>query len=139
MASDDIDATVVRGQPQTPERRGKTLVSNASCTTNRLRGAAVGDAQRDGGSSYGLITTIHSAMNDQPVIDAYHHEDPRAHALGLPVGDPVRPGSGYRAPDPELEADRQAKAIRVPTVNVSVVDLTVRWRDTSAAGDQPRR
>ncbi len=77
MASEaDIDATIVYGVNQARLTGRETLVSNASCTTNcgvpllKLLNEAVG-------LEYASITTIHSAMNDQPVIDAYHHEDLR--------------------------------------------------------------
>src|SRR5690606_31004133 len=77
MASaSDIDATVVMGINHEQLNGAETLVSNASCTTNcgvpllKLLNDAVG-------IDYASITTIHSAMNDQPVIDAYHHDDLR--------------------------------------------------------------
>ena len=77
MASEaDVDATIVYGINQDCLTGDELLVSNASCTTNcsvpllRLLDQAIG-------LDYVSITTIHSAMNDQPVIDAYHHEDLR--------------------------------------------------------------
>ncbi|MDF5809106.1 hypothetical protein P4123_20020 [Pseudomonas aeruginosa] len=74
------------------------------------------------------ITTIHSAMNDQPVIDAYHHEDLRRTRSAFQSVIPVSTGlaRGIERLLPELAGRIQAKAIRVPTVNVSALDITLR-------------
>ena len=110
------------------------LVSNASCTTNcgvpllKLLNEAVG-------LDYISITTIHSAMNDQPVIDAYHDEDLRRTRSAFQSVIPVSTGlaRGIERLLPELAGRIQAKAIRVPTVNVSCLDITLQTaRDTSA-------
>lgn len=135
MASEvDIDATVVFGVNQDCLSGAETLVSNASCTTNcgvpllKLLNEAVG-------LEYVSITTIHSAMNDQPVIDAYHHEDLRRTRSAFQSVIPVSTGlaRGIERLLPELSGRIQAKAIRVPTVNVSCLDITLQTaRDTSA-------
>ncbi|MEX6501871.1 erythrose-4-phosphate dehydrogenase [Pseudomonas zhanjiangensis] len=135
MASEaDIDATVVFGVNQACLSGAETLVSNASCTTNcgvpllKLLNEAVG-------LEYVSITTIHSAMNDQPVIDAYHHEDLRRTRSAFQSVIPVSTGlaRGIERLLPELAGRIQAKAIRVPTVNVSCLDITLQTaRDTSA-------
>ncbi|MGA4603855.1 erythrose-4-phosphate dehydrogenase, partial [Ectopseudomonas hydrolytica] len=136
MASEaDIDATVVYGVNQACLSGRELLVSNASCTTNcsvpllKLLDESVG-------LEYVSITTIHSAMNDQPVIDAYHHEDLRRTRSAFQSVIPVSTGlaRGIERLLPELAGRVQAKAIRVPTVNVSCLDITLQTaRDTSAA------
>ncbi|HEX5841318.1 MAG TPA: erythrose-4-phosphate dehydrogenase [Pseudomonas sp.] len=135
MASEaDIDATVVFGVNQACLTGAEQLVSNASCTTNcgvpllKLLNEAVG-------LEYVSITTIHSAMNDQPVIDAYHHEDLRRTRSAFQSVIPVSTGlaRGIERLLPELSGRIQAKAIRVPTVNVSCLDICLLTsRDTSA-------
>jgi D-erythrose 4-phosphate dehydrogenase len=131
----DIDATVVFGVNQDCLTGSEMLVSNASCTTNcgvpllKLLNEAVG-------IDYVSITTIHSAMNDQPVIDAYHHEDLRRTRSAFQSVIPVSTGlaRGIERLLPELSGRIQAKAIRVPTVNVSCLDITLLTaRDTCAA------
>ena len=130
----DIDATVVFGVNQACLTGSELLVSNASCTTNcgvpllRLLDQAIG-------LEYVSITTIHSAMNDQPVIDAYHHEDLRRTRSAFQSVIPVSTGlaRGIERLLPELSGRIQAKAIRVPTLNVSCLDITLQTaRDTSA-------
>jgi len=136
MASEaDIDATIVYGVNQQRLTGRETLVSNASCTTNcgvpllKLLNEAVG-------LEYASITTIHSAMNDQPVIDAYHHEDLRRTRSAFQSVIPVSTGlaRGIERLLPELAGRIQAKAVRVPTVNVSCLDITLQTaRDTDAS------
>ena len=136
MASEaDIDATVVFGVNQQRLSGAEKLVSNASCTTNcavpllKLLNEAVG-------LEYVSITTIHSAMNDQPVIDAYHHEDLRRTRSAFQSVIPVSTwlARGIERLLPELAGRIEAKAIRVPTVNVSCLDITLQTaRDTTAA------
>ncbi len=130
----DVDATVVFGVNQHCLSGAERLVSNASCTTNcgvpllKLLNDAVG-------LDYVSITTIHSAMNDQPVIDAYHHEDLRRTRSAFQSVIPVSTGlaKGIERLLPELAGRIQAKAIRVPTLNVSCLDITLQTaRDTSA-------
>lgn len=135
MASEsDVDATVVYGVNQQCLSGAERLVSNASCTTNcgvpllKLLNEAIG-------LEYISITTIHSAMNDQPVIDAYHDEDLRRTRSAFQSVIPVSTGlaRGIERLLPELAGRIQAKAIRVPTVNVSCLDITLQTaRDTSA-------
>ncbi|WP_339489649.1 erythrose-4-phosphate dehydrogenase [Pseudomonas sp. EL_65y_Pfl2_R95] len=133
MASEaDADATIVFGVNQHALTGAERLVSNASCTTNcgvpllKVLNKAVG-------IEYVSITTIHSAMNDQPVIDAYHHEDLRRTRSAFQSVIPVSTGlaRGIERLMPELAGRIQAKAIRVPTVNVSCLDITIQTaRDT---------
>lgn len=136
MASEtDIDATVVYGVNQQQLSGRERLISNASCTTNcgvpllKVLNEALG-------IEYVSITTIHSAMNDQPVIDAYHHEDLRRTRSAFQSIIPVSTGlaRGIERLLPELSGRIQTKAVRVPTVNVSCLDITLLVaRDTSAA------
>jgi D-erythrose 4-phosphate dehydrogenase len=135
MASEaDVDATLVYGINHTRLTGHERLVSNASCTTNcgvpllKVLHEAIG-------LEYVSITTIHSAMNDQPVIDAYHHNDLRRTRSAFQSVIPVSTGlaRGIERLLPELAGRVQAKAIRVPTVNVSCLDITLQTaRDTSA-------
>ncbi|MDB6047910.1 MAG: epd [Pseudomonas sp.] len=136
MASEaDVDATIVYGINQQELTGDELLVSAASCTTNcsvpllRLLDQALG-------LEYITITTIHSAMNDQPVIDAYHHEDLRRTRSAFQSIIPVSTGlaRGIERLLPELAGRIQAKAVRVPTVNVSCLDITMQvGRDTDTA------
>ncbi|WP_349572960.1 erythrose-4-phosphate dehydrogenase [Azotobacter salinestris] len=135
MASEhDVDATIVYGVNQQRLTGDERLISNASCTTNcsvpllKLLNEAIG-------LEYVSITTIHSAMNDQPVIDAYHHEDLRRTRSAFQSVIPVSTGlaRGIERLLPELSGRIQAKAVRVPTLNVSCLDITLQTaRDTSA-------
>jgi glyceraldehyde-3-phosphate dehydrogenase type I len=88
------------------------------------------------GIESGTITTIHSAMNDQPVLDAYHHTDLRkTRAAGqsiIPVDTAL--ARGVERVLPAMAGRFSAQALRVPTLNVSAMDLTVQTlRDTDAA------
>ncbi|MEL0169277.1 MAG: erythrose-4-phosphate dehydrogenase [Pseudomonadaceae bacterium] len=135
MASEEaVDATLVYGVNHGSLPSDARLVSNASCTTNcsvpllKLLNEVIG-------LEYVSITTIHSAMNDQPVIDAYHHADLRRTRSAFQSVIPVSTGlaRGIERLLPELGGRIQAKAIRVPTVNVSALDITLQTaRDTSA-------
>ena len=135
VSETDIDATIVYGVNQQQLSGQEILVSNASCTTNcgvpllQLLNEAIG-------LEYVSITTIHSAMNDQPVIDAYHHEDLRRTRSAFQSVIPVSTGlaRGIERLLPELSGRIQAKAMRVPTVNVSCLDICLLMtRDTTAA------
>ena len=122
----DADATVVYGINHDELDGSQRIVSNASCTTNcgvpvlKLLDDAFGIEQV-------VITTIHSAMNDQPVIDAYHREDLRRTRSAFQSVIPVSTGlaRGIERLLPQLAGKVQAKAMRVPTVNVSCLDITV--------------
>lgn len=125
-AQADVDATIVYGINH--ESLGPTdrIISNASCTTNGIVPviAAMDEAF---GIEAGTITTIHSAMNDQPVLDAYHHTDLRkTRAAGqsiIPVDTEL--ARGIERILPQMKARFSAQALRVPTLNVSAMDLTV--------------
>lgn len=125
-AQSDVDVTVVYGINHSALQAGHQIVSNASCTTNAIvpvieaLEAAVGIAS-------GTITTIHSAMNDQPVLDAYHHTDLRKTRAASQSIIPVDTGlaRGLERILPAMAGRFTAQALRVPTLNVSALDLTI--------------
>ena len=102
------------------------ILSNASCTTNCIV-PVIDTLHRAFGIDSAVITTIHSAMNDQPVIDAYHHTDLRKTRSAVQSIIPVDTGlaRGIERILPELSGRFQAQAMRVPTVNVSAIDLSI--------------
>lgn len=125
-AESDVDATVVYGINHEELEAGDRIISNASCTTNCI--VPVLQAVDDSfGISSGVITTIHSAMNDQPVIDSYHNADLRKTRSAMQSIIPVdtQLAKGIERILPGMEGLLRAQAIRVPTVNVSAMDLTV--------------
>ena len=131
-AQADVDATVVFGINHQSLRAEHRIVSSASCTTNGIVPviAALNDAV---GIESGTVTTIHSAMNDQPVLDAYHHTDLRKTRASsqsiIPVDTALALGIDRILP--ELAGRFSAQALRIPTLNVSAMDLTiVASRDT---------
>jgi D-erythrose 4-phosphate dehydrogenase len=125
-AAADVDATIVYGVNHDTLLAEHTIVSSASCTTNcivpviQLLHSAL-DIEA------GVITTIHSAMNDQPVLDAYHHTDLRKTRSAFQSIIPVDTGlaRGIDRILPALAGRFEAQAMRVPTVNVSAIDLSV--------------
>lgn len=134
-AEADVDATVVYGINHRELQAADRIVSNASCTTNGI--VPVIKALQDAvGIENGTITTIHSAMNDQPVLDAYHHTDLRktraASQSIIPVDTEL--ARGVERILPALAGRFTAQALRVPTLNVSALDLTIlTTRDTDVA------
>ena len=132
-AEADIDATVVYGINHRQLSGEHKIISAASCTTNCVVPAikALHDALS---VEAGVITTIHSAMNDQPVLDSYHHTDLRKTRAAFQSIIPVETGlaKGIDRILPELSGRFEAQAMRVPTQNVSAIDLSVQvGRDTS--------
>jgi glyceraldehyde 3-phosphate dehydrogenase/D-erythrose 4-phosphate dehydrogenase len=105
---------------------GERLVSAASCTTNAVV-PLLDLIQREIGIDEVLLTTLHSAMNDQPLIDGYHHPDLRRTRSAMQSIIPVSTGlaRGVERLLPGLAGRVQAKAIRMPTLNVSAIDLTI--------------
>jgi D-erythrose 4-phosphate dehydrogenase len=125
-AQANVDATVVYGVNQQLLTKQASIISGASCTTNCVI-PVIQALHSAVGIEYGLITTIHSAMNDQPVIDAYHHTDLRKTRSSGQSIIPVDTGlaRGIDRILPELTGRFKAQAMRVPTVNVSAIDLSV--------------
>ena len=125
-AEADVDATVVYGINHRDLRADHKIVSAASCTTNGIV-PVIAALDAAFGIEFGTITTIHSAMNDQPVLDAYHNTDLRkTRAAGQSII-PVDTGlaRGVERILPHLGDRFTAQALRVPTLNVSAMDLTV--------------
>lgn len=120
----DVDATVVYGVNQQILKSSDTIISNASCTTNCL--APVAKVLHEKlGIVNGLMTTVHSYTNDQVLTDVYHDDPRRARAAALNMI-PTRTGAAAAVGMvlPELNGKLDGYAIRVPTINVSAVDLT---------------
>jgi glyceraldehyde 3-phosphate dehydrogenase (phosphorylating) len=121
---EDVDATVVYGVNHAVLRASHTVVSNASCTTNCL--APLAKVLNDHvGISAGLMTTVHAYTNDQVLIDVYHKDLRRARSATQSMI-PTKTGaaSAVGLVLPELKGKLDGFAIRVPTLNVSLVDLT---------------
>lgn len=124
--ADDVDATIVYGINQHLLKGDERIVSNASCTTNAV--VPVLDLlHRELGLEQVLLTTLHSVMNDQPLIDGYHHDDLRRTRSAMQSIIPVSTGlaRGVERLLPQLAGRVQAKAIRVPTHNVSAIDMVL--------------
>ncbi len=120
----DIDATIVYGVNDNILTADHKIVSNASCTTNCL--APVAKALHEKlGIVNGLVNTIHAYTNDQRIIDNQHKDLRRARAAAMSVI-PTKTGAAKAVGLvlPELNGKLDGFAMRVPTVNVSVVDLT---------------
>jgi glyceraldehyde 3-phosphate dehydrogenase len=120
----DVDATVVYGVNHKTLKGSHTVISNASCTTNCL--APLAKALNDKlGIVQGLMTTVHSYTNDQVLTDVYHEDLRRARAAALNMI-PTKTGAAAAVGLvlPELNGKLDGFAVRVPTPNVSLVDLT---------------
>ena len=120
----DVDATVVYGVNHKTLRGGHSVISNASCTTNCL--APMVKVLHDKiGVVQGLMTTVHAYTNDQVLTDVYHEDLRRARAATMSMI-PTKTGAAAAVGLvlPELNGKLDGFAIRVPTINVSVVDLT---------------
>ncbi|HEY7811171.1 MAG TPA: type I glyceraldehyde-3-phosphate dehydrogenase [Allosphingosinicella sp.] len=119
-----VDLTVVYGVNHEKLEAGHTIVSNASCTTNCL--APVAKVLNDTiGIERGLMTTVHSYTNDQKILDQIHPDMRRARAAAMSMI-PTTTGAARAVGEvmPELKGKLDGSAIRVPTPNVSIVDLT---------------
>lgn len=128
----DADATVVYGVNDHILTKDMVIVSNASCTTNCLA-PLVKPLHEAIGVERGLMTTVHSFTNDQNVTDVYHKDMRRARAAGMSQI-PTKTGAAKAVGLvlPELNGLLDGFAVRVPTINVSFVDLTfIPKRETS--------
>ena len=132
-AESDVDRTVVYGVNQDQLTAMDRIVAAASCTTNCLVPViqVLDDAL---GVEHGTTTTIHAAMNDQPVIDAYHHQDLRRTRSALHNIVPVDTGlaKGIERLLPHMEGRFSSVAMRVPTMNVSAIDMVVNVRENTS-------
>jgi len=128
----DVDATIVFGVNHTTLKAGHTVISNASCTTNCLA-PMVKPLHEKLGLISGLMTTIHAYTNDQVLIDVYHEDLRRARSATQSMI-PTKTGAAAAIGlvIPELSGKLDGYAIRVPTINVSIVDLSfIAARDTT--------
>jgi glyceraldehyde 3-phosphate dehydrogenase len=130
----DVDATIVYGINQNVLKSSDTVISNASCTTNCL--APLVKPLHDAiGLETGLMTTVHAYTNDQVLTDVYHEDLRRARSATMSMI-PTKTGAAAAVGLvlPELNGRLDGYAIRVPTINVSIVDLSfIASRDTSVA------
>jgi glyceraldehyde 3-phosphate dehydrogenase len=119
----DVDATVVYGVNHNVLKPSHTVISNASCTTNCLAPLVKALNDRIGVAS-GLMTTIHAYTNDQVLTDVYHKDLRRARSATMSMI-PTKTGAAAAVGLvlPELAGKLDGFAIRVPTINVSIVDL----------------
>jgi len=120
----DVDATIVFGVNHQVLKATDTVISNASCTTNCLA-PLVQPLHAKLGLVAGLMTTVHSYTNDQVLTDVYHEDLRRARSATHNMI-PTKTGaaSAVGLVLPELNGKLDGYAIRVPTINVSIVDLT---------------
>ncbi len=128
----DVDATVVYGVNHQTLKASYTVISNASCTTNCLA-PMVKPLHEKIGLVTGLMTTIHAYTNDQVLSDVYHEDLRRARSATMSMI-PTKTGAAVAVGlvMPELNGKLDGYAIRVPTINVSIVDLSfIAARDTS--------
>lgn len=125
----EVDATVVHGYNQQVLRPGHRFVSNASCTTN-CAVPILAILDRHFGVESAVVTAIHSAMNDQPVLDGYHSRDLRRTRSAMHSVTPVETGlaRGIERLLPGLAGRIQAHHLRIPTVNVSTMTFCLRLK-----------
>ncbi|MFT4581336.1 MAG: glyceraldehyde 3-phosphate dehydrogenase [Gammaproteobacteria bacterium] len=131
-AGKDVDATIVYGVNHDVLKASDQIISNASCTTNCLA-PLVKPLHEKIGLRSGMMTTIHSYTNDQVLTDVFHTDLRRARSATqsmIPTSTGAAAAVGLVLP--ELDGLLDGYAVRVPTLNVSLVDLTfVAGRDTS--------
>jgi len=120
----DVDATIVYGVNHQTLKSSHTVISNASCTTNCLA-PLVKPLHEKLGVVQGLMTTIHAYTNDQVLTDVYHEDLRRARSATMSMI-PTKTGAAAAVGLvlPELNGKLDGFAMRVPTINVSIVDLT---------------
>ncbi len=130
FSAEDVDATLICGVNPGALSGNERLLSVGSCTTNAVVPVLSLIAQHFG-VEQAQLTTLHSVMNDQPLIDGYHHPDLRRTRSAMQSIIPVSTGlsRGVERLLPELAGRVHAKAIRVPTLNVSAIDLNLITRE----------
>lgn len=127
--SPDVDATIIYGINEETLTSSDNVVSNGSCTTNCIV-PVIQALDEAFGVQSGTITTIHSSMHDQQVIDAFHPDLRRTRAASqsiIPVD--TRLAQGIERILPKFAGKFEAIAVRVPTINVTAMDLSVTLRD----------
>lgn len=127
------DATIVYGVNHDVLRASHSVISNASCTTNCLAPVAQ-VLHRELGIENGLMTTVHAYTNDQNLIDVYHTDPYRARSATQSMI-PSKTGAAEAVGLvlPELKGKLTGMAVRVPVINVSLVDLTVELKREASA------
>lgn len=134
-AGKEVDATIVYGVNHHSLKKSHAIISNASCTTNCL--APLAKALHENlGIIHGLMTTIHAYTNDQVLIDTYHADKYRSRSATHSMI-PTKTGaaSALGLVCPELDGKLDGLAIRVPTINVSLVDLSFQAERKTTAKD----
>src|SRR5699024_4951987 len=128
--ADEVDHTVVLSINDHELNGAQRIVSNASCTTNAVI-PVLAELDASYGVDYTFLTTLHSVMNDQPMIDGYHHSDLRRTRSAMQSMVPVATGlaRGVERLLPELQGKVTAKAVRVPILNVSAIDLITQLKE----------
>jgi glyceraldehyde 3-phosphate dehydrogenase len=130
----EVDATIVYGVNHKTLKASDTIISNASCTTNCLV-PLVAPLHKKIGIKHGLMTTVHSYTNDQVLTDVYHSDLRRARSATQSMI-PTKTGAAAAVGlvMPELNGKLDGFAVRVPTINVSLVDLCfVAARETTVS------
>lgn len=130
----NVDRTVVFGVNHAELMAGETMISNGSCTTNCLAPLAK-ILHREVGIESGIMTTVHAYTGDQPTLDRRHSDLYRARAAAMSLI-PTSTGAAKAIGEvlPDLKGKLDGSAIRVPTPNVSAVDLTFQaGRDVTEA------
>ena len=138
-ATPAVDAIIVYGYNHSKLQASHKIVSNASCTTNCIV-PILDIIDREFGIVNGVTTTIHSAMNDQPVIDRYHQTNLRLTRSALHSIIPVDTGlsKGIDRLMPHLAGRFECLHVRVPTINVSAMDISLNVRDSTSAAELNR-
>jgi len=128
-AEQDLDATLIVGVNDSDLKAEHRIVSAGSCTTNCVT-PVIKVLDHAFGVESGSIRTLHAAMNDQPVMDAYHNIDLRknraAFASMIPVDTAL--ARGIERVMPEMKGRFEARAMRIPLADVSAIDLTLQLR-----------
>ncbi|MGB3725364.1 MAG: erythrose-4-phosphate dehydrogenase [Glaciecola sp.] len=133
--SQDVDETIIYGVNHARLSHEHTVVSNGSCTTNCIV-PVIQTLHKAFGVQSGTITTIHASMHDQQVIDAYHPDLRRTRAASqsiIPVD--TKLAAGIERILPEFAGKFEAIAVRVPTINVTAMDLSVTLRDAVSTAE----
>ncbi|TAK54184.1 MAG: type I glyceraldehyde-3-phosphate dehydrogenase [Gammaproteobacteria bacterium] len=133
--AEGVDATIVYGVNHGVLRQGMTVISNASCTTNCL--APLVKPLHEGiGLESGIMTTVHAYTNDQVLTDVYHSDLRRARSATMSMI-PTKTGAAAAVGLvlPELKGRLDGFAVRVPTINVSLVDLTFTARRATTVAE----
>ena len=135
-ASVDVDSTIIWDLTRSLLMSDMSIISAESCTSNALMPVLL-VIDRAFGINAGIVTTIHSAMSDQPVIDAYHHTDLRKTRAALHSVIPVETGfaQGVEPFFPHLSDKISACALRVPGLNVSSLDVVLSVDKSTSANE----